>query len=168
MKPEERDRDMTDKFLLLTMIAIFAWPVNYAIAGGASPVKEEQIVIALSTDDFELAETDISDMEVGDAQTFTTESGKRIDILRTEHGAEIYVDGKLIEVGSHGDDELHLGHKVVNAHVEVICNTEDDCEKTVLISSDEDIDALHHEEHQHGEHHEKIIIINKEAETGSR
>ena len=157
---------MIDKFLLLTVIAIFAWPANMAAAGGSDTGEEEQIVIALSTDDFELAETDISDMEVGDAQTFTSESGKRIDVLRTEHGAEIYVDGELIEVGSHGDDELHLGHKVVNAHVEVICHSEDDCEKTVLISGDEDIPLheLHHEDH-HGGHHEKIIIISTEEET---
>ena len=150
---------MTNKFLLLTTIAIFAWPVSNAMAGGGHSAEQETVVIALSTDDFELAETDISDMEVGDAQTFTTDSGKRIDVLRTEHGAEIYVDGKLIEVGSHGEDVLHEGHKVVNAHVEVICETEDDCEETVWISDDEDIDvdSLHHKGH-----HEKIIIIKKE------
>jgi hypothetical protein len=41
------------------------------------------MVIALQTDDFELAETDISDLEIGDAETIYTESGKTIDLLRT-------------------------------------------------------------------------------------
>jgi hypothetical protein len=171
-----REEDMTHKMVVLVMTTIFAWPLSVAIAGGADPVEEEQIVIALSTDDFELAETDLSHMEVGDAESFTTDSGKRIDLLRTETGVEIYVDGEMIEAGTFGDDELHLGHKVVDAHVEVICHSENDCEKTVLISGDEDIDIdveeLHiedhlHGEHQHGEHHEKVIIISKESETSS-
>ncbi len=87
----------------------------------------------------------------------------------TEYGVEIYVDGELIEVGSHGDDEMHVGHRVVDAHVEVICHTEHDCEKTVWVSGDEDVefDAQHHEEHQHGERHEKIFIISNEEETSS-
>jgi hypothetical protein len=153
---------MTDKFLLLTMVAIFAWPVNFAFAGGADPVEEEQIVIALSTDDFELAETDISGLAVGDAQTFMTDSGKQIDLLRTEEGVEIYVDGELIDAGLHGEHDLHEGHRVVHKHVEVICDTDEECEETVWISDDEDFDGagMHHEVE-----HEKIIVIKRDKET---
>jgi hypothetical protein len=112
-------------------------------------------IIKLEREISELAETDISDMEVGDARTFNTESGKRIDLLRTEDGVEIYLDGELIDTGLHGDESLHEGHKVVHRHVEVICDSDEDCEEEGF-----EVDTLHHEGN-----HEKIIIIKKEADT---
>ncbi|MFC1689846.1 hypothetical protein ACFL07_09375 [Pseudomonadota bacterium] len=117
---------MTHKILLTITAISLALAMAAASAGETDAVEDEHIVIALSTDDFELAETDISDMEVGDAQTFNTESGKRIDLLRTEDGVEIYMDGELIETGLHGEHDLHEGHKVVHKEVEVICNTDED------------------------------------------
>lgn len=141
---------MAQRILLLTIIMLFTIGTVTINAGETETTAEKQIVIALSTDDFELAETDISDMKVGDAQTFNTESGKRIDLLRTEDGVEIYVDGELIDTGLHGDEPLHEGHKVVHKHVEVVCDSDEDCE----------VESL-----QHRGHHEKIIVIKKEADT---
>jgi len=138
------------RILLLTIIIVFTFGTGAVSAGGTETSEEKQIVIALSVDDFELAETDISDMEVGDARTFDTESGKRIDLLRTEDGVEVYVDGELIDTGVHGDESMHEGHRVVHKHVEVICDSDEDC----------DVESLH----QQG-HHEKIIVIKKEADT---
>ena len=76
-----------------------------AIAGDdADVVVEEKIVIALSTDDFELEETDLSHLAVGDAETIVTECGTTIDLLRTEAGIEVYVDGVLLDVGGAHED----------------------------------------------------------------
>ena len=49
--------------------------------------SEEKMVIALKTDSFELAETDISTLAVAKAKTIETEDGGVIDILRTADGA---------------------------------------------------------------------------------
>lgn len=131
----------------------------------------EKMVVALKTDDFNLSETDISTLAIGEAQTIETDSGRIIDILRTSEGAEIYVDGELIEMNFSHDDHTvpgwateDGGHVVIHKEVEVACHDEQDghCKnKLVLISGDEDIDLEQlHKDHENGEGH-KIIVIKK-------
>lgn len=91
----------------------------------------EKMVIALKTDDFELAETDISELAVGEAQTIETESGTVIDILRTADGADIYVDGELLEM-NFDDESLH------EEHVEIVCDDDEECSKHVIVLGDDD------------------------------
>ena len=104
----------------------------------ASPVQadtEEKMVIALKTDDFELTETDISALAIGEGQTIETESGKVIDILRTADGAEVYVDGELLEM-SFDHEGLHEEH-MVRKHMEIICDEDEDCDKNIVILTGE-------------------------------
>ena len=121
------------KKILVAMIAtMFALAAVGAIAGGEEKVVEDQMVIALKGDDFELHETDISHLAVGDAETIVTDSGKTIDLLRTEDGVEIYVDGELLDIGGgHGElheaHEVHESHKMVYKTIEIECESEDDC-----------------------------------------
>lgn len=117
-------------FILLAMV-IFAATSIQAQSG-------EKMIIALSTDDLTLAETDISTLAVGEAKTIETESGRMVDILRTVDGAEIYVDGELLEM-HFGDEGLHSEHVIMN-HLEITCDEEDNCEKHVVIHSDIDGD----------------------------
>ncbi len=56
------------------------------------------MVIALNTDDFNLHETDISELTIGESQTIGTDSGKVIDLLRTADGVEVYIDGELLDM----------------------------------------------------------------------
>lgn len=142
---------MKPQLPLIAAALLFAAGTLTAVAGDSAETHEEHMVIALITDDFELPETDISHLAVGDAETVFTESGQTIDILRTEDGVEIYVGGELLEM----DSELH-GHRVVHKHVEVICGEEEECEEMVWISEDEDAGAGLHEI---DEHHGKVIII---------
>jgi len=154
---------MTEKWVLLAAMVVFAFGALPVSAGeSADQATESKMVIALVTDDFELAETDISHLGVGDAETILTESGKTVDLLRTEDGVEIYVDGELLDMGMDSEEGLHQEHAVIHKHVEVICATEDDCEETVWISDDEDIDveALHGDGHQ-----KKVIVIKEKIET---
>jgi len=111
----------------------------------------EKMVVALKTADFELTETDISDLAVGEAQTIETESGKVIDVLRTADGAEIYVDGELLEM-NFDDESAHESH-AVRKHVEIICHDEEDCEKNVFVIGGEDHDNTGH------------IVLHKEVEV---
>lgn len=133
---------MIHKLILLLTVAVFT------LGAAALSAGEDKMVIALTTDDFELAETDVSDLEIGDSETIYTQSGKTIDLLRTADGIEIYVDGELLELGLDGEEGIHEGHHIVHQHVEVDCDTEEDCDMDIELGS------------LHGEgHHEKVIII---------
>lgn len=123
--------------------------------------SEEKVVIALKTGDFELQETDVSELVIGESQTIETDSGKIIDILRTADGVELYVDGELLEMDFSGQG-LHEEH-MVQKHVEIICDDEEECDKNVFVVSGEDFDFEElHEMHGDGENH-KVIIIKKEV-----
>ncbi|MDH4019197.1 MAG: hypothetical protein OEU84_06315 [Xanthomonadales bacterium] len=98
--------------------------------------SEEKMVIALKTDNFELAETDISELAIGEAQTIETESGTIIDILRTANGADIYVDGELLDM-DFDEDGLHEEH-MIQKHVEIVCDDEEECDKHVIVLGDGD------------------------------
>ena len=69
----------------------------FALIATGSVYAETEMVIALKTDKFELTETDISTLAIGEARTIETDSGSVIDILRTADGADIYVDGELLK-----------------------------------------------------------------------
>ena len=138
---------MIHKIILLLTAAVFTLGAASISAG------EDKVVIALKTDDFELAETDISELEIGDAETIYTQSGKTIDLLRTAEGVEIYVDGELLEMGLNGEEGIHEGHHIVHQHIEVECDTEEDCDADIELGS------LHGEDH-----HQKVIIIKEKTE----
>jgi len=78
--------------LAFTILAL----LGSTMAAAHDDTHHEKVVVALKTDTADLAEADISDLDVGDAKTVYTEDGRTIDILRTADGAEIYVDGELI------------------------------------------------------------------------
>ena len=123
----------------------------------------EKILIALETDDVELAETDISALAIGEALTIEAQSGKLIDIIRTAEGAEIYVDGELLEMNFH-DEDLHEGH-MMGKHVEIVCDGDEEeasCDDHLIwVSDDADFDIGElHEEHKNTDGH-KVIVIKK-------
>ncbi len=93
--------------------------------------NSEKMVIALKTDNFETTEADISSLAIGESQTIETESGKLIDILRTNEGVEIYVDGELLDMtfNKEGLHEQHLFKK----HIELACDAEEQCSKKVVV-----------------------------------
>jgi len=103
--------------------------------------SDEKMIIALKTDNDALVETDISELAIGEAKTIETQSGKVIDILRTTEGAELYVDGELLEM-DFDDETSHFEHKIkhkIKKHVEIICDEEEECDETEIVFSDEDV-----------------------------
>ena len=135
----------------------------FLAASSVQADSEEKMIIALKTDDFELTETDISALAIGEGQTIETESGKVIDILRTPDGVEIYVDGEMLEM-DFDHDGLHSEH-MVKKHVEVICDSDEGCEEMIWISDDEDIDLEELHKMHEGEEGHKFIVIKKEIIT---
>ena len=75
---------------ILIAATFIVFGITPAIAGDEQDEAERQpLVIALKADEFELHETDLSHLGVGDAETIVTDSGKTIDLLRTAEGIEI-------------------------------------------------------------------------------
>lgn len=100
--------------------------------------NEYKMVIAVKTDNFELTETDISTLAIGESQTIETDDGKIIDILRTADGAEIYVDGELLDINFDAEvlhEGLHEKH-IIRKHVQVICDDQEECDNHVMIIAD--------------------------------
>lgn len=129
-----------------------------ALAGDADAAHVEKHVIALKTDEFELHETDVSHLGVGDAETIVTDDGRTIDILRTGQGVEVYVDGELVAPALHEDSERAGDHEVVHKRVEVVCGDAGECEKSVWVSDEEiDLEALPEDGHH------RVIVIHEET-----
>lgn len=144
------------KQIILLLVAAIITFSGTSVAAGGEPerVAEQKIVVALKTDDFEIQKTDLSHLAVGDAETIVTDSGKTVDLLRTEDGIEVYVDGELIDPGSH-HGEHHAVHKI-----KIICGDDDeDCGELPEISDVLDIDIKQF----HGGD-QKIIVMRGEDE----
>jgi len=138
------------------------------LATSAQAESVEKMVIALKTDTFELTETDISTLAIGEAKTIETDNGKVIDILRTADGAEIYVDGELLEMNI-DDGSLHEEH-MVRKHVEVICDDGEECDKDVFILAGDDSDVLNwvKEDSENIFIHKDIELSCTDEEAGTR
>ena len=141
---------MNLKRTLILPIAVAATCCAFgAAAGGESETKtERKHVIALKTGDFELAETDVSDLAVGESETIVTDSGKTIDLLRTVDGLEVYVDGQMIDMNFSEANGLHGDHEGLHRKIEIVCTDEEECDDVVWVSEGEDI---HVELHADGE-----------------
>jgi len=152
---------MKNLLILALALTLSLFGLQLAHAGADEADEPTKIVVALTTDDFGLPETDISHLAIGDAETIHTDSGKTIDLLRTKEGVEIYVDGELVDTGLAGMRD-HDGHEGIHKRIKIICDGEDDAEAcdelTLLEDGDIDLDALH------GEEHETIIIRKLEAD----
>lgn len=104
----------------LALVSLLAALLAASVAPAGETEHQHELKIMLATDGDDVIDTDISDLEVGESQSFVTKSGKTIDIIRTAEGAEVYIDGELQELGF-GDLEAHGEHVIVHRDVEVEC-----------------------------------------------
>jgi hypothetical protein len=142
-------------FLSLVLTSLLC--AGYSFAG-----DREKMVIQLKTDDFEVAETDISHLAIGESETIVTASGKTIDLLRTTEGVEIYVDGALLDLpdmngdaGSNGKYQKIHKHMIIECEIDGEVDSEDACPEDMVFfpDGDLDIDALQADGKAH-----KVII----------
>jgi hypothetical protein len=142
-----------NRTILCLLAVLLASSAGALAAAEYEKVLEEKIVIALNTDDFAIEETDLSHLAVGDAETIVTESGKTVDLLRTEDGIEVYIDGELVDTGGM-HDEKHVVHTI-----RIVCDDEgEDCsEDMTWMESLEDVEI---ESLQEGG--QKFIVISTE------
>ncbi|MCH9650780.1 MAG: hypothetical protein K0U98_21305 [Deltaproteobacteria bacterium] len=118
--------------LLLTAALVFA-----PAFAQASPDNDEQrrVKVLIADDgDMETHEFDLEDMYVGETREFTTDSGRVLEVTRTEDGQTITLDGEEINLHAtahmdhehqHGEDHEHGDGHRVRIHKEVIVEGED-------------------------------------------
>jgi hypothetical protein len=121
-------------------MTLFAFCLSTALMAGEEALKpvEEKYVIAIKTDDFELAETDVSGLATGESKTIVTDDGTTIDILRTQDGLEMYVDGVLAELNL---NDLAAGDPTgLHKTIQVTCLDSGECEERMWISEDTSVE----------------------------
>lgn len=174
-----------------TKISILSLALLFIVlcTGPAFADTTEMMIIKLKTDDFEIAKTDISNLQVGEAETIITDSGRTIDLLRTADGVEIYVDGEMLELPDMSGDGLHEGHHTIihkQIHVKCVVDGADEtgmeCADEMVFFSDGDSECFSDEESAcfhhniihslHGGNDDgessftKVIIIGKDVVAG--
>ena len=150
---------MQNKLIPILAGLVLALGVTPLAAGVHDPADhEKEIVIALKTDEFELLDTDISHLAVGESEIIQTESGRVIDLLRTADGVEIYVDGELLDTSHDDMGSLHGDHVGIHKEIEIECEEGEECEHEIFMTDEGHVD-MHSDAHT-----EKIIIIEKTAE----
>ncbi len=113
---------------VLAIVAFFS--VTAMQAGG-----DEKMIIALKTDSDALVTTDVSELAIGEAKTIETDNGEVIDILRTADGAEIYINGELLEMDFTSESEGD--QRAMKKHVKIICEAGQECnEEEIVITGD--------------------------------
>ena len=103
-----------------------------------------------------MIEADVSDMAVGESETFVTESGRTVDLLRTQDGMEVYLDGELLDMDF---ENVHGKHLVIHKDTDVECSSdvEGECDHdNVFIMAGDDLHAVD------GDH---MKIISKHVEV---
>ena len=154
---------MKTKFSTLTLALLF----TILCAGPAFADTTEKMIIKLKTNAFEIAKTDISDLQVGEAETIVTDSGKIIDLLRTADGVEIYVDGEMLEMPDMNGASLGGGmHTIMHKQIHVECVVDGDyeseleCADELAFFGDSDFELLHTDGDAH-----TIIIVQQEVDS---
>ena len=150
----------------LALLALLCAPLSLQAGNDPKAAHGHEMLIALHTDEFDLHEADISHLAPGDVETIVTESGRTIDLLRTEEGVEIHIDGESLDIGGlHGwalHEDRHEEQHAVHERWEVICANDElldeECDEEVIVVPDSDLRI-------HGGHAERIVIVRKEAES---
>ena len=150
----------------LALLALLCAPLSLQAGDDPTAAHGHEMLIALHTDEFDLREADISHLAPGDVETIVTDSGRTIDLLRTEEGIEVYIDGELLDIGGLHGRALHEGRHQVHERWEVICANDElpdaECDEEIIVVPDSDPGA---DLRIHGGHAERIVIVRKEADS---
>ena len=66
-----------------------------------APFELERMVVTPENGGTVIATLDSNDLRIGESQTVLTASGAVVNLLKTEHGIEIYVNGDLLGISEH-------------------------------------------------------------------
>jgi hypothetical protein len=135
---------MADGSALTALALLLSAPLIMNPAA-AKPELHRTHVIKVQTDDAEVIEADVSHLQPGEAEMIVTENGTTVDLIRTDAGMEIWIDGELVDSASTAEAALvrarlaqeEGGTKFIfSEDVEIDCRAEDDehCLHEVLIA----------------------------------
>ncbi len=91
---------------LTTLLAVAILALAPAAFAGDTTVEGTHFKI--STSDAGTVEFDLDELAVGESRHFTTDTGKPVDVTRTEAGYELAVDGKKLDVILDGEDAASM------------------------------------------------------------
>ena len=106
---------------IATMSVILA---SSPLVAGDESHGEKTIILGVQNDQIDIQQVDISDLLVGEAETIFTQDGKTVDILRTQEGFDIYIDGEELDIpmpdpasldGLHSEKHISI-HAIGTAH----------------------------------------------------
>ncbi len=121
---------------MIVMILLAGIALSPTWAGG----DHHEAKIKIIGDDFELDETDISDLAVGESMTFYTDSGREVLVIREEDGLDISVDGESLDIPRMSGG--HHGVKVITR--EIVCDDDGECDHDFIhMGGESDIEFLH-------------------------
>ncbi len=137
----------------------FAGVLGLGLFGPA--MAEQTIKIGLSTDEFVLEETDFSHLEVGDSEIITTDSGKELEITRTEDGFEFAVDGEKFDMFNFNFDAgfsgLHTFRKQIGCSAELLDDEEAESDCDVQVWMDDEFGAIDIDQYLHSDGDVRVI-----------
>ena len=105
---------------MIVLILLAGIALNPTWAGG----DHHQVKIKIIGDDFELDETDISGLAVGESMTFYTDNGREVFVTREDGGFDISIDGESLDLPRLSNS--YHGIKVI--HKEIICDGDLECD----------------------------------------
>ncbi len=114
---------MKSQFAAPGIVTISALLAFSPVLAGEQPLVEKTIILDITNDQVDLHQVDISDLTIGEAETIFTEDGKTVDILRTQDGFEIYVDGEELEIPMPDFTSLHRMHSADHIFIDTDIET---------------------------------------------
>jgi hypothetical protein len=142
--------------------SFFLMMSGFLFGGAAFAGDQKEMIIDLETEDFHIEQLNISDFETGDTETIYTDGGKTIDVVKTDAGADIFIDGEKLDLPDLDIHSLHADSEEARyIIVDIECEAEADEDCTAgehwAVSADDQLHA--HEAMSHK------IIIRKEVHS---
>ena len=110
-------------FAMSLLLMISAMLFSTTSMAGDQP----EMIIDLETAEFHIEQLDISGLETGDVETIYTEDGKTIDVVRTDTGVDIFVDGEKLDLPGPGVHTMHAdSHEARHVIVQIECESDAD------------------------------------------
>jgi len=105
------------------------------VASLALADPQHEMIIDIDTDDFHIDSRDISHLANGDTETVYTDDGRTVDVLRTEQGVEIFIDGEKLDMPSpHAIEHEFITDQEVGHHKVLMIEKTNDIDDADLIT----------------------------------
>lgn len=92
---------MNPAILAVVVVFLGVSGTAFAKSDNMAPFELERMVVTPANGGTVVTPLDSNDLRIGESQTVLTQGGAVVDLLRTESGVEIYVNGDLLGISEH-------------------------------------------------------------------